>query len=122
MKLLTRMRPSSGLFLNLTPSSSKRLHAASRSSTAMQMCPKPRPGSSLPLEYPLNSGSLSGHYYLPLCPSIRLTSAVVVAELQHTLASGKVVSLDVLPSAGLVAKARRIAEEVVGEGAAVGCT
>lgn len=45
---LTLILPSSGLFLNLTPSSSNRLQAASRLSTLIQTWPKPRPGSSLP--------------------------------------------------------------------------
>jgi hypothetical protein len=49
-----------------------------------------------------------------------LTSTVVVAELKHALAGGEKVALLLVGGAGLVAKARGVAEEVVGKVGSVG--
>jgi len=65
VNLLTLILPSSGLFLNLTPSSSNLLTAASRLSTATQICPKPFPTSSFPEAYPLKLSSFSDHQLWP---------------------------------------------------------
>ncbi len=68
MNAMCLIFPSVGRFLNVTPISSKRAHALSTSSTAIAMCPKPRPGSLFPLAYPWKFASDSVPW---LCVSSR---------------------------------------------------